>query len=248
MTMYIDNTLLTEKVIEWLCSHLKSSGRAGYVLGVSGGVDSLVSAMITYEACKRLDKKLRLLSLPIVETPSLNDDVNIEGVFKEKGIDVDCIDLSKAYQEFKKVCFEDLPATAWPTIKHRLRMTYVYTIAKRENLLVVGTVNGVEFKIGYFAKWSSLGDVLPLANLSKHQIREIAKTMGLSDQIVSQKASGCVKGGCAEDEWGFKEEEADMMISGEKDMVNEKVCEAFDKMVKNSAHKRTFVPIFNPGL
>ena len=248
MNTVYSRSLLIEELIEWLSSHLRLSGKSGYVLGVSGGVDSFVSAMVSYETCRRLNKRIRLLSLPIVEPSTLNEEGNVETVFKERGIDVSCIDLSNLYQEFKKICFSDLPATSWPTIKHRLRMTYIYTIAKRENLLVVGTVNGVEFNIGYFAKWSGLGDVLPLANLTKHQIREIARDLGCPEQIIEQRASGCVSGGYAEEEWGFTEDEADRLISNKKNTIRREAIVTFDEMVKESKHKRIFAPIFNPGL
>jgi len=89
--------------------------------------------------------------------------------------------------------------------------------------------------------------------LLKKEIRGIAKTYGLPEEIVNRKASGCIWADTAEEEWGFTEDQLDAMIEASeakrplRKIVGADIASRFRKLRADSVHKRVFYPIFHKG-
>ena len=118
-------------------------------------------------------------------------------------------------------------------------MTTLYYFANKLNYLVVGTGNKSELMIGYFTKYGDGGaDILPLGNLLKSQVRELAEYLGIPKKIINKPPSaGLWEGQTDEKEIGISYEQLDKYLKTEK--LNNKIIEKKiqDKIIK-SAHKR----------
>jgi len=251
----MSSNVLRDRIVNWLKDYIVKSEKNGFVLGMSGGVDSSVIALLAREAVEKTDKTLLALLLPIhMNHIDYYDEQIAKEVAEKFSIPYKIIDLTSSY----KSCISNLDkaknSICYTNLKARLRLSVVYFYANNLNLLVLGTVNKGEFYIGYFPKNASAGDIMPIADLLKREIREIGKSYGLPGHIVNRKASGCIWARTAEEEWGFTEEELDFMIEtfenyGEEKLLNESKiepnkCKLFIQKYKESTHKRQFYPIF----
>lgn len=174
----------------WLKEQLNKSGQRGFVLGVSGGVDSaLVSTL-----CARTGFPTLLLTLPILQDEGqvTRADNHITWLMKNYGnVTTDEVDLTEVFKTTKTVLSVDVSddPLAMANLRARLRMCTLYAYAGHKGLLVAGTGNLIEdFGIGFFTKWGDGAvDISPIGNLSKSQVWELAKYLGVSDDIVQAK-------------------------------------------------------------
>jgi len=130
-------------------------------------------------------------------------------------------------------------------IKPRLRMTTLYFFASRCKSLVVGTSNKSEFKVGYFTKYGDGGvDLLPIANLVKSEVRDLARYLGVPQRIIDKAPSaGLWAGHDDEVEMGFTYDELDRCIlTGECSLRAKAIIE---EMAKRSEHKK-ILPLMPP--
>ena len=125
-------------------------------------------------------------------------------------------------------------------LKPRLRMITLYYFANKLNYLVAGTSNRSELKIGYFTKYGDGGaDILPLGNLLKNQVKELAKYLDIPEKIINKPPSaGLWVGQTDEKEIGMSYNLLDKYLKTGK--LNNKIIEKKiqDKIIKSS-HKRT---------
>ena len=244
---------LKTRIVLWLRDQMETAGKAGYVVGVSGGIDSAVCSLLVDEACRSSgDKTFMPLCLPI-SVEGIQDGRDMRSFFSRYGISAKFHDLTDAYEAFMRALPEQQDVFTIATIKHRIRMNVVYTYAKRRDLLVASTINKIEYSTGYFPKHAGLGDVLPQADLRKSDIRAIARLYDIPAELTMQKASGCIEGSTAEDEWGFTEDDGDAMVEhvydddgGTLDLSSEKT-QRFSAMREDTHHKRGFPPLFRVG-
>jgi NAD+ synthase len=134
-------------------------------------------------------------------------------------------------------------------LKPRLRMATLYYFANSRNYLVAGTGNKSEIKVGYFTKFGDGGvDILPLGDLLKTQVRELARELGIPEEIIVKPPSaGLWEGQTDEGEMGITYEELDTILtaieSGDTSECNQKVLARVRAMMAASQHKRDPIPI-----
>lgn len=240
---------IRSKMEAWLADYLVQSGMNGYVVGVSGGIDSAVCAKVGSIAASKVGKTMTALSLPISYNGRV-DGGDMSGFCVANDIESVEFDLSALYQTGIQLLQVDDPVIR-SNVRTRLRSMALYTFANARKLLVIGTMNRTEFGIGYFQKHAALGDVLPLAKLSKSEIRELGAGYGFSNELIHRKASGCVHFQTAESEWGIPEEALDKMINREWAVVeginvDPTKLNLARRLNQLTAHKRTYPPTFSP--
>jgi len=178
-------------IVDWLKGQLQISGQKGFVIGISGGVDSaLVSTL-----CALTGHDTYVISLPIHQAPDQikrgND--HMDWLLQGFGLNVKDfnINLTESFEVLQNAFSEAIgeDGLAMANVRSRLRMVALYAYANHYNLLVAGTGNLVEdYGIGYFSKYGDGGvDLSPIGNLSKSQVWELAKYVGVSDEIVQAK-------------------------------------------------------------
>lgn len=236
----MDYKKVTEDLVNWLKEKAEETHAKGFVFGLSGGIDSAVVAALS----KRVfpDNSLGL----IMPCESIEEDAEHAKLVAEKiNLETRTIDLTNTYRTLLESSFDSENKMAKSNIKPRLRMTTIYYYAQDLGYLVLGPSNASEWYLGYSTKYGDSGaDIMPIANILKTDVFEIAKELGVPREIIEKKPSaGLWKGQTDENEMGFTYEVLDSYIRGES-TPDEETKERIDRMHKNSAHKRVMAPQF----
>ncbi len=234
---------LVESLVSWLREKVAEAGAAGLVVGMSGGVDSSVAVVLG-----KLAFPENVLGLLLPCHSSQIDMEHASMVANKFRITTRLIRLDSVFDALTHLLpgNELDPATknlAEANLKSRLRMVTFYYFASRRHYLVVGCGNKCELAIGYFTKYGDgAADLLPLGNLVKSQVREVAHYLGIPGEIIYKPPSaGLWEGQTDEQEMGLTYEQLDLYFTtGE---VNGEARKRIEEMIALNAHKRTMPPI-----
>ncbi len=237
----LDYNKVENKLIGWLQKKISEAGASGAVLGLSGGIDSSVTAVL---AQKAFGKNVLGVIMPCHSNQS--DAADAKLLAEKFAIDFVEVDLGDTYNKLlsdlnqASISDNDL---ARANIKPRLRMTSLYYYAASLNYLVLGTDNWSELTTGYFTKYGDGGiDLAPLGRLVKTEVRELARHLGIPEKLINKKPSaGLWQGQSDEEEMGISYAELDhYILTGEADSaVEARIAELSTK----SAHKLQPIPI-----
>lgn len=226
-------------LIEWLKEQLVLTNTKGFVVGISGGIDSAVVGALA----KKATNNVLVVTMPINNIKKEYEDaVKIIKHLDVKSVDVD---LSDEYNSLeKKLNLNHDLSNA--NIKPRLRMLTLYAYAQANNYLVLGTDNFIEYMIGYFTKHGDGAcDLLPLVNLNKGEVKELAKVLKLPEFVISKKpTAGLWEGQTDEDEIGVSYDVLDQFSMGKT--IDDTDKTKIEKLIKISAHKRNKAPMPKP--
>jgi len=234
---------LVERLVSWLREQAARPGVAGLVVGMSGGIDSSVVAVLSKAAFP--DDVLGLL------LPCYSSQIDLEHaseVANKFEIPTRLIKLDSVFDALTHLLPDselnpDTKKIAEANLKPRLRMMTLYYFASRLNYLVAGCGNRCELEIGYFAKYGDGGvDLLPLGNLVKSQVRELAHYLGIPREIINKPPSaGLWNGQTDEQEMGLTYEQLDLYFAvGE---ATADVKKRIEEKIAINAHKRFMPPV-----
>ncbi len=199
---------IRQNIVSFLKKELKSSRRSGYVVGLSGGLDSSVVTSLAFEAVNR---KLLALILPSKVTPvqDIKDAVTLSKKLKVK---YNIIDLEQVHSCLVLKMQKNRAASG--NLLARLRMCMLYYYANQNDLLVLGTSDKSELLIGYFTKYGDGGaDIMPIASLYKVQVKALGRYLHIQDSILTKKIGPILwKNHFAEDEIGMTYEQVDSIL------------------------------------
>lgn len=235
----MDYKKLVKDIEKFLQEHLEKTGAKGFVVGLSGGVDSAVVSALA----RRVTKNTLGIIMPCLSLEK--DEKDAREIAKAIDLEVKKVDLTNTYKELLKSSFDNGNDRAKSNIKPRLRMTTLYYYAHALNYLVLGPSNASEFYVGYSTKYGdSAADLFPIANILKRDVFGLARELNLPSLVIDKKPSaGLLEGQTDEGDMGFTYETLDAYIAKEK-IPEKEIKEKIDKMHKNSEHKRVFAPIF----
>ncbi|MBA7511271.1 NH(3)-dependent NAD(+) synthetase [subsurface metagenome] len=222
------------KIVQWLKDELNETKTKGFVLGISGGLDSSVCAALV----KKATEECLGLILPIESNVQDLDDA--AEVASQINLKTQYIDLTPIYRNLIKF-LPDNNQVALGNIKARLRMVFIYYYANLNNYLVCGTGNKTEISLGYFTKYGDGAcDILPLGDLYKFEVREIARVLGIPEQIIKKVPSaGLWQGQTDEGEIGFSYDVMDKTLQEiEKNQIKGDVAKKLKFRIEQSEHKR----------
>jgi NAD+ synthase len=186
---------IKEKIVDFLIDYQKTSRANGYVIGVSGGIDSAVVSTL----CAETGLPVTVISMPITQKGDeiSRSDKHIDWLTKKysnvKSFKVDMTDvfnlLKMDYKNNVNIEDESKHELAKANTRSRLRMTMLYFYSNSNNYLVVGTGNKVEdYGVGFFTKGGDgLVDISPIGDLMKSEVRELGKFLDVSDEIIKAK-------------------------------------------------------------
>lgn len=224
-----------EKIVNtietWLKSKIVNAGASGGIVGLSGGIDSAVVAVLL----KRIfNDKMLGIKMPCHSSSTDEDHADI--LIEKFQIPSQRVDLTDTYDVLIKSCSGDFSDMACANTKARLRMTTLYLYGQTNDYLVCGTGNASELTVGYFTKYGDSGsDLLPLAELTKTEVREVARYLGVPDEIIDKAPSaGLWEGQTDEDEMGLYYNDIDEYIVTGHSNDEEEISRRF----KLSEHKR----------
>jgi len=237
--------------------YFKSSGLENAVIGLSGGLDSSTTAYLLADALG--EHHVIGVMLPSHAT-GRQDLEHAHIVARSLGIDHHQFDISDLVHSLSSRIHGPglLPQAdlAMGNITARIRATILYNIAARKRALVVGTGDRSELLLGYFTKYGDGAcDLLPIGALYKTEVRELARSLGVPQQILNKPPSPSLwHGQTAERELGASYEKIDAILRllVDKKMKpaavatrvrDAKLVESVQAMLAESEHKRKMPPI-----
>jgi len=243
----MDMERIADKLVLWIKKQVLAARAKGVVVGMSGGLDSSVTAVL---CCRAFPQDMLGVIMPFYS--SLEDDEHARAVASKFSIPTKVVVLGPAFDAMLKVLPSDevepgASRVAEANLKPRLRMLTMYYLANQLNYLVAGASNRSELSIGYFTKYGDGGvDILPLGNLVKRQVRELADFLGIPQPIIDKPPSaGLWSGQTDEDELGLSYEELDQyLVTGQASI---EMRQKIESMIAASAHKRLPLPIADLG-
>ncbi len=241
-----DYTSITETIEKFLTEQIEKNHAKGIILGLSGGIDSAVLAYI----CKR---KLKEKTLAIIMPDTSITPTETEDALKMialTGIEHKLIDIKPIVNEY--AMYLEPNERARGNLRARVRTNILYYYANIKNYLVLGSSDKSEYLIGYFTKFGDgASDLTPIISLYKLQVREIAKYLGVPDNIISKKSNPHLwKNHEAEEELGASYEEVDSILyclfekklsvdeTVQITQIQKSIVEKIHELSINSEHKR----------
>ncbi len=249
---------VVEHIVDWLKDYANSAKMNGFVIGVSGGIDSAVTSAL----CAMTGLDLLCLEMPIHQAPSqVNRALNHIEWLKAKypAVSMTPVNLTPVFDqlisELPGVDNEESRFMALANTRARLRMTTLYYFAALKKYLVAGTGNKVEdFGVGFYTKYGDGGvDLSPIADLLKSEVYEIAKFLGINQEIIDAAPTDGLWGDdrTDEDQIGatYPELEWAMQMKDEGKTANDfkgrqrEVFEIFKRYNTANKHKMVAIPV-----
>lgn len=255
-------TLQIEKVnthiVEWLKSYAENSKVNGFVIGISGGVDSAVTSTL----CAQTGLKVLCVEMPIHQAPShvSRAKEHIEQLKNRfPNVTNAVADLTSVFETFKKEVpttdNESLVNLSLANTRARLRMTTLYYFAGIHGLLVAGTGNKVEdFGVGFYTKYGDGGvDLSPIADLMKSEVYQLGTYLKIPNSILTAAPTDGLFGDerTDEDQIGASYDELEwaMNLTNSETNANDfserekEVLRIYKKLNQNNQHKMNPIPV-----
>ena len=224
-----DYPRITQEIAEFLDSCLVKTGSGGFVMGMSGGVDS---AVLAHLACIR--HRDRTLAIIMPDTNITPDSETDDGI------------MSK----YAGVLGQDRRALG--NLRARVRSAILYYHANAENRMVLGSTDRSEHLLGYYTKFGDgASDITPIISLYKTQVRGLARHLGVPDRVISKRSSPHLwDGHDAEEEIGAPYRVVDQILyqiydagatpaeCSKRTGIPQRTVLGIQKMVTASRHKR----------
>lgn len=248
----IDPAAEVRRRVGFLKDYVRSTGTRGFVLGISGGLDSTLAGKLAQLAVDELrseglDADFIALRLPYRVQKDEEDAQAALAFIQPRTSKVFNIEraVDGIEQQFVETTGEEISDFTKGNTKARARMVAQYAVAGQHNLLVVGTDHGAESVTGFFTKFGDGGaDILPLFGLNKRQNRALLQELGapaaLSNKIPTADLLDNLPGQADEHELGLTYEQIDDYLEGRE--VDADAAKAIEHRYYITRHKRT-VPV-----
>lgn len=248
----IDPAEEVSRRVEFLVEYAKTAGVKGFVLGISGGVDSSLAGKLCQLAAEKLREEGLEAQFHAVRLPHGVQHDAEDAAAAEEFIDPDhlhSVNIEKAVtgvdDAFNDAFGRPMVDYHRGNVKARLRMTIQYAVGGEHNLLVVGTDHGAESITGFFTKYGDGGaDILPLFTLNKRQVRQLLKHLGAAETLWSKAPTADLlddsPGQLDETELGISYDHIDDYLEGRE--IPDSEAEILERHYLRTRHKRT-VPV-----
>jgi NAD+ synthase len=249
---------IVEYIVNWLKDYAVKAKMEGFVIGISGGIDSAVTSAL----CARTGLELLCLEMPIHQASSqvsrAQNHINWLKINHSK-VSMKQVELTPVFDSlvaaFPPVVNEEERFMSLANTRARLRMTSLYYFAALQKYLVAGTGNKVEdFGVGFYTKYGDGGvDLSPIADLMKSEVYIIARFLGINQEIIDAAPTDGLWGddrtdedqiGASYDEleWAMKMQEKgrglDQFVGREKT-----VFKIYNRLNKINQHKMQPIPV-----
>ena len=239
----MNNNKVINYIVKWIGDYIsKSSNIDSLVIGVSGGIDSALTSTL----CAMTNIRTILVKIPLNSKDISLSKAHCSSLVKKfKNVEEYEVDLSDTFDLFKQTCLKTKHSDelGFANSKSRLRMMLLYQIAQSSSGIVVGTGNKVEdFGVGFYTKYGDGGvDISPIADLTKSEVRILAKELGVIDEILSARPTDGLweDDRTDEDQLGLTYEQLENAMADENSVYRNKYLEIRNRNI----HKMMPIPV-----
>jgi NAD+ synthase len=218
--------LISRYLIGFLQSEVRKTGFKKVVVGLSGGLDSAVVALLAHKA---FGDDLLCIKMPS-HYSSQNSLDDADALCAKHGLQSEVHSIESALRAFD---LDDKSPLRIGNLSARLRMVTLFDISARENALVLGTSNKSELMLGYGTLYGDLASALnPIGDLYKTEVFELARYLGVNESIIHKPPSADLwEGQSDENEIGYPYSELDRVLKlyVESRLTREELLEAGEK-------------------
>ena len=202
--------MVRELLVQFLRDESKNAGFHRGVIGVSGGVDSAVSAFLTSEALGNENTVGVIMPYRTSNPKSVED---AKTVINQMGIRSEVVDISPMVDGYCDI-WKVTDKVRRGNVMARIRMIILYDISARENALVIGTSNKSEIMLGYGTLFGDTASAInPIGDLYKTQVWQLARALGVPQQIIEKTPTADLwEGQSDEEELGFTYARLDALL------------------------------------
>jgi len=232
-----------DNITEWIRSFFEENGKGcNAVVGISGGVDSSVVAALCVEALGK-DRVFGVL-MPQGYQSDIKDAIQLVKFLDIDNITVDIFDAIRSIKHEIRDELGKWSSQSSINLPPRIRMSTLYAVSQTMNGRVANTCNLSEDWIGYSTRYGdSVGDFSPLSNLTKTEVKEIGKELGLPENLVEKVPTDGLCGKTDEENFGFTYEVLDRYIrTGKIDDLKAK--EKIDSLHTKNLFKLKMMPAY----
>ncbi|WP_310554738.1 NAD(+) synthase [Flavobacterium sp.] len=249
---------VNEHIVNWLKNYAQTAGVKGFVVGISGGIDSALTSTL----CAQTGFTTLCVEMPIHQAAShvSRAQEHIEQLkTRFENVSATRVDLTPVFESFKS----EIPLTndegkyqiSLANSRARLRMTTLYYLAGIHGLLVAGTGNKVEdFGVGFYTKYGDGGvDLSPIADLMKSDVKALAEYVKVPNSILTAKPTDGLFGDdrSDEDQLGASYEELEFAMKSIENGKSEndfsgrekEVFILYKRLNKTNQHKMNSIPV-----
>jgi NAD+ synthase len=219
INLSINTEEIATVIKDFIKTYVENSGCRGVVIGLSGGIDSAITAILCKQALGKT--KTKCLFLPDETTPD-SDHKHTKTMVKKFDLLCEEKDITEVVKQLTKSCITKPNKYAIANVKARARMILLFEHANMTGSLVCGTSNKSELLVGYFTKYGDGGvDIFPLGDLYKTQVWQLAKYLKLPKDIISKPpTAGLWHGQSDEQELKLSYEKLDKILFGLERKMN----------------------------
>ncbi|WP_181691239.1 NAD+ synthase [Natronomonas sp. LN261] len=248
-----------EHIVGFIADFVDDAGAEGAVIGLSGGIDSTATAYLAVEALGA--DSVHGLLMP--SSANLDaDETDAERVAEALGIEYDTIDINPIVDAFVDAAPDHAAGDrmALGNVRVRTRAVLNYFLANAESRVVLGTGNRSEAATGYFTKYGDQAvDCNPIGNLYKCQVRQLARDLGVPEDLVTRTPTAAMWEGQTDEEemgLGYDDLDAILALHVHGPLSKHATVETIDvprgavdrvlELYETSAHKRAMPPAPDP--
>jgi NAD+ synthase len=211
------NTLeISKKITDFIAIEVEKSGLNGAIIAVSGGIDSSLILALTVSALG--PKRVRAITIPERDITLESDITDVMHLTKQYDVTCDIVEITPTLSALSKALpfYDPKDKLATGNLRPRTRMIVSYHYANALNMMVIGSSNKTELLSGYFTKYGDGGvDLLPLGDLYKCQIKQLARYMSVPQKIIDKTpTAGLWPGQSDEGEMGASYDTIDLILWG----------------------------------
>jgi NAD+ synthase len=253
-----DYEVLTDKLVHFIRLEFEKSGFKKAVLGLSGGIDSAVVAVLASKAIGAENVTGILMPYKTSSKSSIDDAMKIVAMTGINHKVIEITDAVNSIESFNMEKSDRIKAVRLGNVMARVRMITLFDFSSANDALVLGTGNKSEIYLGYFTLFGDSASALnPIGNIYKTEIFNLARFLEIPDEVISKPPSAdLMEGQTDESEIGFKYADMDRVIYGLIDLgftteqiieegEDEQLVRSIERRMKSMSYKRKIPTIAN---